>query len=1010
MKRNRLIGLLSILLLGAIGGAVALQTSAEEVAPPTALKETYVKNERVEVPEKKIEVNGESYDTTAMVVYPDGTSYTVSHGAFDATSAGLYNVVYYAVVDGQYYEEKDSFIVNESAFSVSGKKSSAIYGAHDKYATDQNGIVTKISQGDTFYYNRIINLNDFTSEPVLDFFVTPGSLGTEDARYIKVTFTDIYDPSNTVTIEGRRYASSGDWAHLNTYFVAYANGQEKVGIEPKTSTTGTLINGGYYGIHKNNDYGVYINYSISGVLNAGEEIGDKSIRLYWDYENKTVSAGVNSQKKVISFLDNPLLYSNPWKGFTTGEVFVSISADGYNAPTLDCVITKIGDFDLSDVVVEETTEPFITVDYAGHSENNLPKAAVNVAYPLYNAKAWDFYDGEVAVTSSVYYNYYGDNAYQMPVKNGSFTPDREGWYTIVYRAKNKFGVTTEYLVDVQTLNTTELLKVEITEPTESAVSGTNVQVAQAYTLKNTFGNNSVEITAVLKSNPEVSYKIDKNTLTFVPYYAGTYEIQFKAKDYLKQVTESFDLTVSANPQPFIDGTASLPKYLIAGNTYKIPTEVYGYDLSSGVPVQSRCAVLVYEDSKPAIALPEDGVYTVGDAQNVKVAYTINVNGNVAELAYTRPVVSVRNGEGDLQVQNFFVSSVASTTLSADDDYAYIHFTQDSVVEYINPLRADSFETGFMLPQVGFKVLDVYLTGVDNANERIKISLIEDGTTKVLVNDSYVGEYSAVFAHYASSALNVRYADGVLTVDTFSVALSTYENGERFNGFHGSISFAFGLTGVQSESKLTLVKINNQFFYNFTTDLIEPELSVSRMVGERDRGERITLTPASAYDVLTGYSSPTFSVSHPNGGYVTAEDGTVLNGKQDASVSYTFVLSDFGRYVVSYQAYDGTGNRLRYNYTISCADSVLPEISLSAYEVTAKVGEITIPEVTASDNITDKDDLEIVVTLLLPSGKMVRVENGVFTADKAGKYILFYSVFDEMGHFAQARCEITVTNE
>ena len=50
-----------------------------------------------------------------------------------------------------------------------------------------------------------------------------------------------------------------------------------------------------------------------------------------------------------------------------------------------------------------------------------------------------------------------------------------------------------------------------------------------------------------------------------------------------------------------------------------------------------------------------------------------------------------------------------------------------------------------------------------------------------------------------------------------------------------------------------------------------------MVGERDTGDKITLKPASAYDVLSGYVPHTYSVTLPDGTYGKADDGTVLDG-------------------------------------------------------------------------------------------------------------------------------------
>ena len=78
-------------------------------------------------------------------------------------------------------------------------------------------------------------------------------------------------------------------------------------------------------------------------------------------------------------------------------------------------------------------------------------------------------------------------------------------------------------------------------------------------------------------------------------------------------------------------------------------------------------------------------------------------------------------------------------------------------------------------------------------------------------------------------------------------------------------------------------------------------------------------------------------------------------------------------------------------------------------MTAKVGVIVIPQIVSmSDNITPTEALQVQTTLLLPSGKMIALLGNSFEATVAGEYVVYYNVFDEMGHFTQAKCVITVT--
>ena len=1007
-KKTVLKGLLcATLCCVAVGGAITLArlSGGESVA---ALEEAYSKNQTVEIPQKKITVGDTEYDSTAMIVYPDGSSYTVRNGKIEVLDAGLYTVVYYTVVDGKYYEERETFTVKESAVSFDGKKSSWEYGAHEKYATDKNGIVARIAPNETLSYNGIVDLNEFDGEAVFSMFCTPATLGTEDASRITVTFTDIYDSNNFVRVALKRYIHSGDWAHLNTYIQAGANGQEMVGLEPSTEANTIVVNGSRYRKYQDGYYGVYIPYSISGYLNSNEEIGDKEFKLFWDYENKAIYTGNGSMKKLVTYLDHPLCHEKAWEGFTTGEVFVSVNATSYQNATLDLVVTKIGNHDLSVGEVEVDRAPSISVDYAGHEKGDLPKAVKGVPYTLFNASAWDIYEGNISVSAEVYFGYYGTNAYRVPVKDGKFTPDEEGTYTIVYTAKNAFGLKAEYPVNVQTVNATDTIEIELVNPLQNAVSGNEVRVVDSYAVKHAFGNSSVDIVATLKSNPEISYKIDKDALTFTPLYAGVYEVAFTARDYVLQTQEKFEISVTAKQEPYIASEIVLPKLFIEGNTYRLPTAVYGYDLSSGAPKQVTCTLEVKEDGN-GVSVTKDGVYTVGEAQTVTVSYSVSAGSNKTSKSFEIPVRSVKNADGELDITKYFVYDSDSASVAADDDYAYLRFNEDTVFEFINPLRADSFSVMFFPSTPNFTAVDIYLSSVQNASQKVKITVKNDGNLQVFVNGKYKTQYAGSFADFADSSMQLEYEGDTVTLNDNSFTLDSYINGEKFEGFEGELAFSMGMSSVSGASQMTFVKLNNQYFYNFTGDLIEPQLSLERMVGERDTGEKITLKPASAYDVLSGYVPHTYSVTLPDGTYGKADDGTVLDGKQDTQKTYVFTLTDFGRYSVVYRAQDGSGNALRYTYTVYCADSVLPSVTIERTSMTAKVGVIVIPRIVSmSDNLTPTEALQVQTTLLLPSGKMIALLGNAFEATVAGEYVVYYNVFDEMGHFTQAKCVITVT--
>jgi len=75
-----------------------------------------------------------------------------------------------------------------------------------------------------------------------------------------------------------------------------------------------------------------------------------------------------------------------WKGFTTGEVRLSVTAREYRTNKIPyrMIFTEIGGAELKGT--EDKEGPEITVDFGEYEENNLPEAFKGEEYPVF-----DFY-------------------------------------------------------------------------------------------------------------------------------------------------------------------------------------------------------------------------------------------------------------------------------------------------------------------------------------------------------------------------------------------------------------------------------------------------------------------------------------------------------------------------------------------------------------------------------------------------------------------------------------------
>ena len=135
--------------------------------------------------------------------------------------------------------------------------------------------------------------------------------------------------------------------------------------------------------------------------------------------------------------------------------------------------------------------------------------------------------------------------------------------------------------------------------------------------------------------------------------------------------------------------------------------------------------------------------------------------------------------------------------------------------------------------------------------------------------------------------------------------------------------------------------------------------------------------------------------------VTATDAS---GKADVTVSavdsanrtVTSPLSAIGRYTITYTATDANGLTSKISRTITISDQTDPVISES-FEFAEKITlgeEITLPSVTATDDITQNLTVSLKITL---DGQEVAYTGTAFKPEQAGTYTFEWTVSDAAGN-------------
>lgn len=586
----------ALLLVGllAVTGVLAVSFGGAATDEPNALQSTYKIGTTVEIPA----VAG----ADTVVITPDGYAYQTD--SILADKLGVYTVEY----RGSETTRK-TFETHTDQFAASGL-GTAVYGKETKYQTGIDGIQVSLHDGETFTYNEIVDLRQFDSETsFFTMFATPTKLGERDVFATELLLTDAYDPSNYVSILVNSIDSdnTNDTWWVNSVFVlAGMNGTSRKGIE-------------YYKniVHTDNQWGFPIRYSPYGTSDFQNSVGKEFFSINYDLtENKLYGPKGKADGYIID-LDDPQYFQNNWKGFTTGEVYLSIRGVNYYGASYNFCLTKIGNCDLTPHTVYDRTPPTVTVD----APAERPTAGLNNPYPVFAASAYDGYSGKLPVTVKVFSDYRADNRFELPIADGKFTPKVAGAYTIEYTATDFAGNCTTETVSILCDGMNRTLQLTVSEQQISGTTGEPVVLADVAT---TGGVGAVAVDTAVTFDGKAILVADN---AFTPERAGTYTVTVTAADFAGQTkTETYTVSITNGDRPIIRPVA-LPDAFLVGATYRIPTAA-AYDYAAGAPTQTTVTV-------NGVAL-QNGVYTVPQNSNaLEIIYT----AGTATKTYTVPVIA-----------------------------------------------------------------------------------------------------------------------------------------------------------------------------------------------------------------------------------------------------------------------------------------------------------------------------------------------------------------------------------
>lgn len=974
--------------------SVAISTEGAVRASVKSIDDAYYVGDAFTVPQADIFYDGKSYPSeSAVVVFPSGRA--IEKQSFVLSEGGEYTVVYSATANGKKITAEAKFAVYKAVASFTGDKSTSRYGTHPVYAQNKTALLAEIARGETLEFHQPINLAELDKKDAkASFFVTPSQIGVPDATNVRIRFTDAYDETNYVEVELRDVSFvQGDWAIHHTYTMAKSSIQPYKGIEGAN-------------VHYNDPYGHPCEFSLAGVPMNGGEPGSEEFVLEFDYGQKKIS----DKAGMIIDLDDAAYFTELWsEGFTTGECFISVYAEMYQATHVKLGITSMFGLDLSARGFYDRQGPTITVDTKGMSESALPHALAGAKYRVFSAEAYDVQDGACEVESYVTYDSDGTEV-NVDVRDGEFVASRAGTYKIRYYATDRSGNRTVKELVVECPADGEAMSLSVVNPNgEKGEAGGLYKVCDSVSCLNASGDTKISVTA--KDADGKTYDVSSDDFTFVPMRGGVYTVTVSCEDYIRRAEKTFTVEIGPSDKPRLFDTPELPSYFIFGAQYRLPM-LDGYEFTTGEAVKKRAEIFVSEDEADTVPV-SNGVYRVRAERNVRVIYSLKTAGDETSVCRDIPVVDVGYG-AELRYAEFFhtIAGSIDKTQNALDLELGTH-TDASAAEFVNALAADKFEFSFNVNGAknnftGLRIdlrdgaCDEQAISVYFTKGRATASVDVNGGQKYVLTSNFNGNGDNFLLAYDADSYRLRLSP------TFTIPIDKYSNGSAFDGFtSGKIYMSITFEGVTGESAINVFSLNDTGFSDFDSDFFAPTISCKDMRGNKGLGETVVLSPAAAFDVLDPNVTFTLCVTGPDKQPVTSEEGIVLDETCDPGRTYTIRLSEYGVYMVMYEAKDTSGNTVGESYGISVVDTVAPQISLKGGYVTSakKDDVVTVAEYTVSDDNSENPTVHIF--LVTPYGTVCRLEGNAFKAIADGTYTVMYTVYDENNNFAMIKYDVKV---
>lgn len=993
----------------------------------------------------QVSYNGANYTASGCkVTSPDGLTKNAA-GELAFIQMGRYTLRYF-FTDSDNVQRNVQHIVNvtDSYFSLSSGNEATYIKTNNESTLHcgKDGISVELTEGTTFTYNKPIDLRNASEDGLTDIIEVDARIGTmaTDAEgnqlydpiadILWVQVTDAYNPNLSMTIRMGRHSDY--------------NGAYMIGV--KTSYQSLVgLDAGSEPIRTDTQRYVYIDdvkyllwpdekgYANSGLPNIKSAMTTgiswrydyEKMRLYWSYNG--------SKDNMLTDLDEALIYDNGtfFPGWTTGEVFVSVYAEGYHKDTAKAEIMSIGGSSVHNLVNEpysDTVKPTITVLQDKTTDSGI-KAAVGDVVTIPQAKADDV-NLIGSVEAAVYTNYGTPYQTAITVTNGKFTPTQAAEYTIEYTAKDGSGNVGTATFNVLAVNTTSNKSITLTPMNPTA---DDLKIGIPFNVQRTVESalnveaDDIDVTLNITHNGEpVSVNRDG---TFIPLIAGTYKISYVYSDGIFSYNDEHEYEFTPNTATTFVENVLMPKYFVKGLKYSLG-DLCAYSFGTGAPIAENTQVYAVYDGGAETLVDQNAVQITGNNS----VYFVFKSGSAVQRTATAQIVdaSLESGNGIAMEKLFLGDFTANAVNDKGARRTEIMFKAnkngDSKLSFVNQISTRSFAIDYFLREAtsnmtGFRLI---FTDVEDATKTYTMTFEKGGAPAESSTVSFNGKPSQTLTRYPFYSANQKTISYEHATHKLLIGDTTFF--EEISIPSGKCYFDIEFLGVSGDAAISVRKINNQnIFGTLYKDNAEPQIYVDTKQGLYTVGDEVTLSVPEISDVFSGidYARTEFSIYCSDGSPVLDKNGNALtNLKWDES--YTVKLDRMGRYTVAYVVYDFGGESANFEYVLNCVDLTAPTINVEDVAdggvIHVKVGNQIIIRFNVSDDQTPTNQLVTYMHISWDSAfQFIRdicglgpnniAEDGRyearFTLTIKGEYTAIIQVWDANGNIATKRIQIVV---